>query len=229
MVKKDPKDEQGYVIEREQPFLKLTLSIRGFEEYQKSISRDAAEVFSKAGVIVSDIPKLRDLNGRNIFDSQGILNDRGKAVYADAVKGKKNFLLPDEPVPYSKTQLEAIRKRMEEIHKSGYMYITHKELDYLQERSLCSYETLVKNLKMFVWKVRGRDIRHFVIVPPQNDSFKKPEYYPYLYIAEYRHSLADKPAEAVKFSSFFGTGGSYGSSTLCDRNGDLSYYYQRMR
>ena len=164
-------------------FSREVLTLNGYNAMQKQIGQDAIVVFQRAGVPLKDVFDLRDLKGKKIFLEDSTLTDSGLQVYKDALSGKRTFLLPNEQVPLSQSDLAQIQEQAQEIEKNGYSEITKAELNYIKTQTNCSEETLRKNMGVYALAVTKNTNRYFVISKPVTDDKKG---VPWYYVASYR-------------------------------------------
>lgn len=144
-------------------FAREVLSLAGFQALQKQIGQDALKVFLSAGVRVQDVFDLRDLRGKKIFLPDTTLTDRGFYVYTEALKGRKAFLLPNEPVPPTAAALAQTAKRVKDIEDMGYAEISRRELDTIVSQTQCSEDTLRRKMGLYVLQLGKTQKRYFVL------------------------------------------------------------------
>lgn len=171
---------QEYVVTvfKDTPFARDLLTLAGYQAMRKQIGQDAIGVFRRGGVSVKDVFNLRDLSGKNIFKEDSTLTDSGFAVYTEALKNRKMFLLPSEPVPPTREDVAKINARLAELKQAGYAEISEAEFKMIQTQTNCSEETLRKQMGLYILPVTAREQRYFIIARPMRDERKGiPLYY----------------------------------------------------
>lgn len=164
-------------------FSRDMLTKAGYQAMQKQIAQDAIGVFQRGGVEIKDVFDLRDMKGEKIFTPENTLTDSGFKVYTEALKNRKLFLLPGEPIPPTQQEIAKLNARVQELGKAGYTEISAAELKMIQDQTKCSEETLRQRLGLYVLPVNGRDRRYFIIARQARDDRKA---VPFFYLQTYR-------------------------------------------
>lgn len=163
-------------------FARDVLTLNGYNALEQQIGQDAVVVFQKMKVPAKDVFKLRDKRGEKIFLPDNTLTDSGFYVYNEALRGRKEFLLPGESVPPTRKELAELSSRVEELYSSGYTEISEAELSFVKKQSNCSEKTLRQDMGLYVLK-SGNNTRYFVPAGETADPTKGVAYY---YVAHYR-------------------------------------------
>lgn len=163
-------------------FARDVLTLNGYNALEQQIGQDAVAVFQKMKVPAKDVFKLRDKKGEKIFLPDNTLTNSGFYVYNEALRGRKEFLLPDESVPPTPQELAGLAARVEELYRNGYTEISEAELAFVTKQSNCSEKTLRQDMGLYVLKT-GSDTRYFVPAGETADPTKGVAYY---YVAHYR-------------------------------------------
>lgn len=83
---------KGFAVERSTPGVKAILLTRqGFERYLFAKSQDAIQYFEGKGVDPKWAFHLRDLEGRKLFEPDGLLTEDGDELYSAARAGSEVF------------------------------------------------------------------------------------------------------------------------------------------
>ncbi len=185
LKEKYPKLPADYtaVLFKDTRFAREVLTLSGYNALQKQIGQDAIGVFQKAGVRMQDVFDLRDMKGQKIFLPDSSLTDSGFFVYTEALQGRKAYLLPKEAVPPTQDFLDKIAKRVDELHKNGYVEISRSELEVVKQQTACSDETLRKHLGVYVLSVTKNEKRYFVLSRDTKNDYKNAPYY---FVQRYR-------------------------------------------
>ena len=189
------------------------LSYSGYKDLMFLLSKDAIDFFLKQGVYKSEILKLRDFEGNNIFNDKGLLTDEGMKAYTLSLSGQKAYLLPSQPLPSGAKKADIIVKQ---LIKQGYEEITNTEYAYLIETSRCSESTLVNKLGVKIVPISQNQRRFLVVVPPNVIKIKE---FPYNIVLGKRKEKNDSFNNTPVYTSTFGSGSE--KSYLCKEDGTL--------
>ncbi|MBR4508173.1 MAG: tetratricopeptide repeat protein [Elusimicrobiaceae bacterium] len=211
----------GLIIEKfpGKIYSRKILTYSGYKDLMFLLSKEAIDFFIKNKVYKSEILKLRDLNGNNIFTDKGLLTEEGLVAYTQSLSGKKAYLLPSEPIPSAAKKAEM---KVQELLKQGYMEITILEYAYIMEKSRCNEQTLIKTGVKIIQGAPNRN--RFLII----DQIKKPSKFDcpadtqvcyYNMVMEKRKQKKDRDNTPV-YTSTFGTGAK-ASPHICKENGTL--------
>lgn len=214
----------GLVIEKfpGKLYSRKILTYSGYKDLMFLLSKEAIDFFMKNKVYKSEILKLRDLNGNNIFTDKGLLTDEGVLAYTMSLNGEKSYLLPSEPIPSASKKAEM---KVQELLRQGYMEITTTEYAYIMEKSRCNEQTLIKTGVKIVQGAPHKN--RFLII----DQIKKPSKYDcsidkqvcyYNMVMERRKQKKDNPNTPV-YTSTFGTG-SNAIPPICKEDGTLELF-----
>ncbi len=208
---------QGYVatLNKDTDFARDILTLDGHNALEKSIGQDAIAVFQKAGVPVKDVFDLRDMKGEKIFTPQSTLTASGFAVYTEALKGRKTFLLPKEDVPPTEEFLTQVASRVKQLQDAGYVEITRSELKMIENQTKCSEKTLVTKLGVYILNVTKNERRYFILARQTADPKKGVPYYYLMAARAKRNPKIKVPSNSLVESYAF-----YGY-TVCLDDGDL--------
>lgn len=214
---KYPKYPAEYIvtINKDSNFEREMLTLAGYTALEKHIGQDAIAVFQRVGVPMRDVFSLRDLKGEKIFKTDNTLTESGFSVYTEALQNRKKFLLPEESLPPTPEFLAEINRREQELKKAGYIEITKSELKMLENKTLCSEETLRSKLGVYMLVVNANKKRYFVSSRPQKDPLKGVPYY-YLMAAHAKRN----PKIKVPRNSLIASYSLYGY-TVCLEDGNL--------
>ena len=207
----------GFVVERDsgKVYVRKMLTLTGYKDLIVQLSRDAKQLFMDRGVTPGNLFKLKNFDGKEVFDDKGILTDEGLAVYSQALRGAKAYLQPGETLPSSQREVDALAQR---YIKQGYSEITESEYTFLQRETQCNETTLVKDLRARVINIDARKKRVFLL---SREDTPEPFNFPYLVVLEYRRNLNENKKNQPTYSSAFGLGGGV-KMKLCNKNGDLN-------
>lgn len=207
----------GLVVEQfpGKVYARKMLSYSGYKDLMFLLSKDAIDFFIKQGAYKSEILKLRDLSGNNIFDEKGFLTDDGMLAYTLSLNGQKAYLLPSEPLPSGYKKAEVI---VQKLLRQGYTEITTSEYAYLMETSRCNEKTLVEKLGVKIVNAAPGKNRFLVIVPPNMAKIKE---FPYNIVQERRKEKKGSSTAPV-YTSTFGSGSI--KTHLCKEDGTLDSF-----
>ena len=191
------------------------LSYSGYKNLILLLSKDAIAFFTKNKVYKSEILKLRDLNGNNIFDNKGFLTDEGIIAYTQSLSGQKAYLLPAEPIPSSSKKAEML---VQQLLKQGYYEITTTEYAYVMEETRCSEKTLTEKLGVKIINAAPGRNRFLVVVPPSKSKLAE---FPYNIVQDRRRQKKDS-ANTPVYTSTFGSGSI--RTHLCKEDGTLDSF-----
>ncbi len=164
-------------------FAREVLTVSGYNALRKAVGQDAVAVFQQMKVPVKDVFDLRDMQGKKVFLADSTLSNEGFYVYNEALQGRKEFLLPGQPLPPSRDDLKKLAARIQELEKNGYTEISRKELDVVQQYTSCSEETLRQYMGLYVLSLSDKEKRYFV---PRGETADPKKGVPYHYVARYR-------------------------------------------
>lgn len=207
--------EYAVTINKDTDFAREMLTLDGYNALEKSIGQDALAVFQKAGVPTNQVFDLRDRQGQKIFTQQSTLTESGFAVYTQALKGRKAFLLPNEDVPPTQEFLTQVAARVKQLQDAGYVEITRSELKMIENQTKCSENTLVTKLGVYILKVTKNERRYFVLARQTADPKMGVPYYYLMASRAKRNPKLKVPSNSLVESYAF-----YGY-TVCLDDGDL--------
>ena len=195
-------------------YARKMLTLNGYNLLIDKLSGEAKEFFMSKNIIASDLFLLTDFNGKPIFNENGLLTEEGLMAYNKSLKGKKSYLLPGEKAPQDKEKADALIKQYLE---QGYAEVTRLEFQYVQDETLCSEETLIKNLRCRTVG-EGANKRYFVL---SAENILPPFSVPYMFVEEYRelfgkHNRNEAPVYKDTFGEKQRT-----LPALCDKNGNM--------
>jgi len=153
------------------------LTLQGYNTLSKLIGQDAISVFQRLGVPIQSVFALRDMKGEKIFKADSTLTKSGFAVYTEALKNHKTFLLPEEDVPPTSEKLKKIERRVEELKEQGYVQISTSEKKKIEKETFCAEEWLRKEYGLVVVPVTKRKRYYFVAPNDPKNSKKSVSYY----------------------------------------------------
>ncbi|MDR1123529.1 MAG: tetratricopeptide repeat protein [Elusimicrobiota bacterium] len=215
---------KGFVVERNSGkiYVRKMLTYVGYKDLIAQLSRDAKQFLVGKGVSPGSIFKLRDYNGRDIFDAEGNLTDEGMAAYTKSLDGQKAYFLQGEITPATQAEIDRLAKA---YLKRGYSEITFPaEFLYLLRHTRCSEETLVKDVYVRVINIDSEHKRVFVVSDPNLARVPEiPASLPLGYILDYRQSYHERKrggGAPVQSSSPFGRGGGV-ELKLCNKDGTI--------
>ncbi len=161
-------------------FERKILTLSGYHALRQNIGQDAVGVFQRAGVPVQEVFKLRDLQGKKIFNDDNTLTENGYHAYTEALQNHKSFLMSNESVPPTQELLTQMAQLETELKKSGYMEISRRELKFLSQQTKCDTETLRKELGVYFMPVSKTQNRYFILTRETPSDPKKSVAYYYL-------------------------------------------------
>ncbi len=214
----------GIIIEKYpgKIYSRKILTYSGYKDLMLLLSKDAIDFFISKQVYKSEILKLRDLNGNNIFTDKGLLTEEGLAAYTQSLSGQKAFLLPSEPIPSS---VKKAQMRVQQLLKQGYSEITTSEYAYIMEKSRCSEKTLLEQLGVKIVNSKPGKNRFLVVDPVKMNAQQSCPFYlkacPYELAQDKRKEKSgskNTPVYTTTFST--GTRRPY----LCKEDGTLNSF-----
>jgi len=164
-------------LNKDTDFAREMLTLNGYKALQKNMGQDAVTVFTKGGVPIQEVFGLRDKHGKPVFTPESTLTEEGFYVYTQALKGKKEFLLSNQLVPLTQNEIEKANQYAKALTQKGYEEISHAELKMLETETLCSEETLKKDLGVYFLPVGKKHYRYFVRITDTKDLKTVPYYY----------------------------------------------------
>lgn len=207
----------GYIVERDSGkiYVRKMLTLTGYNELITQLSGDAKQLFLDKGIVPGTIFKLRDFDNKFLFDNQGNLTEEGLVAYTKILRGTKAYLLPNENLPGSQSEIDALAKK---YIAQGYSEISMPEYLYLMRHTRCSEQTLVNDLRVKVINLDARRKRIFVV---SGNNATVPFILPYQYVVSFRESYhnAKKNNQPV-YATAFGTGRK-DDVKLCKQDGSL--------
>ena len=214
--KYDDKIPSGLIVERYpgKIYARKMLSYSGYKDLIFLLSQDAIDFFIKQGVYKSEILKLRDFNGNNIFNEKGLLTDEGLTAYNLSLNGQKAYLLPSEPLPAGVKKADMLVKQ---LVSQGYEEISLSEYAYLMENTRCNESTLVNNLGMKIVPVSKEKRRFLIVTPPNISKLKETPYY----IVQEKRRRKETSSGVPVYATTFGTGAQ--KAYLCNEDGTLAF------
>ena len=215
--KYDDKIPSGLIVERYpgKIYARKMLSYSGYKDLIFLLSQDAIDFFIKQGVYKSEILKLRDFNGNNIFYEKGLLTDEGLTAYNLSLNGQKAYLLPSEPLPAGVKKADMLVKQ---LVSQGYEEISLSEYAYLMENTRCNESTLVNNLGMKIVPVSKEKRRFLIVTPPNILKLKETPYY----IVQEKRKRKETSSGVPVYATTFGTGAQ--KAYLCNEDGTLALF-----
>ena len=120
---------------------------------------------------------LRDKQGKPVFTQDSTLTEEGFHVYTQALQGHKEYLLPNQAVPLTQQEIQKANQRAHVLEQKGYMEISRAELKMLETETLCSEETLQKDLGVYLLPVAKKQHRYFVLTKDAKEIKLVPYYY----------------------------------------------------
>jgi len=196
-------------------YARKMLTLNGYNLLMEKLSKDATDFFRSQKIVVSELFSLADLNGRPIFNEQGILTDEGLVAYNKSLKGKKAYLLPGEKASVIRDKELALVK---ELLAKGYEEVTRLEFQYVEQETLCPESTLVRSVRCRTVG-EGKDKRYFVPAGPDDTP---PFTVPLMFVEEYRdlygkHNQDYSPVYRDTFGESQRT-----LPKLCNKKGELA-------
>lgn len=217
-IKYENKIPPGFIVERDSGklYVRKMLTLTGYKEVIAQLSKEARQLFLSKGIEPGTIFELRDFDGQKIFDNTGDLTDEGLNVYTRALLGSKGYLLPNESLPRTQKQIDALAKK---YLNQGYEEISIPEFLALMKETRCSEYTLVRDLKMQVINIDTKNKRVFVVA--HGNRAVHPFILPYEFVQKNRADKKNNQREfAPIYSSTFGTG-KKDPIKLCKPDGSL--------
>ena len=170
-------------------FERQMLSLNGYNALQQQIGQDAVTAFVNLKVPMQDVFALRDKQGKKIFTPESTLTESGFQVYTQALAGKKEFLLPNEVAPLTAQEKKVLQQRVQKIRQRGYVEISHAELKMLEDETMCSLDTLKKDLGVYALPVaNNKQALYFV----RSTDLSQLKTVPYYYVMKYRQKRNPK-------------------------------------
>lgn len=169
---------------------RVVLTAAGYKAYVFHATKDAIKFLEGEGIGLREMFQLRTLAGDKIFDAGGKLTPEGEDFWRTAEKGRKNWLLPYEPVPASPQAVQANRE-MTELERSGYREISEPEYLWLLKITTCP-EDVLKTPPLNVKEIRdGVRSRYMLCYEASaicitNENIKLPQL-----VEQYRSGEAD--------------------------------------
>ena len=210
----------GFIVERDpgKVYVRKMLTITGYANLMEHLSHDAKMFFISKNVSPTDLFKLRDFDGKDLFNQQGGLTDAGLTVYTKGLFGYKAYLEPGETLPADQREIDAM---VSQLQRQGYSEITSLEFNHLLRHTRCSEHTLVKDVSVRVINLASNIKRVFVVSDPRRIDI--PAILPWQYVLEFREERAILNSGNVPTyqDSFFGVGPGT-VSKLCLQDGTLA-------
>lgn len=209
-----PKD---YIVTLNQgtDFARELLTLDGFNALEKSIGQDAVLVFRRLNIPIQSIFSLRNKEGKPVFTPETTLTEEGFTVYTQALAGQKSYLLPNQAVPPSPAQLKKVQARAQALLKKGYTEISRAEYKMLENKTLCSDDTLKNKLGMYFLPV-AKNLHRYFVRTTDTDPLQT---VPYYYVMQARHKRNPKVEvpknELIEYYQYYGY-------TLCLSDGNLT-------
>lgn len=164
-------------LNKDTDFAREMLTLNGYNTLQKNIGQDAVAVFLKLKIPVKEVFLLRDKQGKPVFTQDSTLTEEGFHVYTQALQGHKEYLLPNQAVPLTQQEIQKANQRAHVLEQKGYMEISRAELKMLETETLCSEETLQKDLGVYLLPVAKKQHRYFVLTKDAKEIKLVPYYY----------------------------------------------------
>ena len=182
---------------------------------EKSIGQDAVLVFRRLNIPIQSIFSLRNKEGKPVFTPETTLTEEGFTVYTQALAGQKSYLLPNQAVPPSPAQLKKVQARAQALLKKGYTEISRAEYKMLENKTLCSDDTLKNKLGMYFLPV-AKNLHRYFVRTTDTDPLQT---VPYYYVMQARHKRNPKVEvpknELIEYYQYYGY-------TLCLSDGNLT-------
>ena len=211
------KNTQDFIVtlNKGTDFARDLLTLNGYNTLEKNIGQDAVAVFRKQNISVQDVFDLRDKQGKPVFTPESTLTEEGFYVYTQALAGKKEYLLPGQPVPLTQEEIKKSNARAQKLQQQGYTEISRAELKMLETETLCSEDTLKKNLGVYYLPVAKKQYRYFV----RTKDDKQLKNIPYYYVMKARKKRNPKlelpKNELINYYNYYGY-------TVCLSDGNLT-------
>ena len=164
-------------LNKDTDFAREILSIDGYKVLQKNIGQDAVAVFRKLNIPVQEVFELRDKQGNPVFTKESTLTEEGFYVYTQALQGKKEYIFHNQLVPLTQKEVEKANQRAKALTQKGYEEISRAELKMLETETLCSEDTLKKDLGVYFLPVGKKHFRYFVRKTDSKELKTVPYYY----------------------------------------------------
>lgn len=208
---------QNYIVtlNKDTDLAREMLSLDGYNTLQKSMGQDAVAVFTKLNIPVQEIFLLRDKTGKPVFNKDSTLTEEGFQVYTHALAGKKEYLLSHQAPPLTQEELVKANHHAQVLVQKGYAEISHSEWKMLETQTLCSPETLKKQLGVYELPIAEKQHRYFVRTT-DTDPLKTVPYYYVMTARKKRNPKVEVPKnEAVEYYNYYGY-------TICLSDGNLT-------
>ena len=209
---------QDYIVtlNKGTDFSREILTLNGYKTLQKNMGQDALSLFRRLNVPVQEIFMLRDKQGKLVFTKDSTLTEEGFIVYTQALAGKKEYLLPNQPVPLTPAELKKANQRAQALTQKGYAEISHSELKLVETETLCSEDTLKASLGVYYLPVSKKQYRYFVHTADK-DPLKNIPYYYVMKARKKRNPKLQLPKnEMIDYYKYYG-------STVCLSDGNLTF------
>ena len=164
-------------INKDTDFAREMLTLDGYNVLQKNMGQDAVNVFQKLKIALTDIFLLRDKQGKPVFTPESTLTEEGFYVYTQALQGKKAYLLPHQAAPLTPQEIAKAKQRVQLLEQKGFIEISRAELKMLEAETLCSEETLQKDLGVYFLQIAKKQHRYFVRAKDEKELKLVPYYY----------------------------------------------------
>ena len=203
-------------LNKDTDFARDMLTLDGYNALQKSMGQDALAVFSKLNIPVQQVFALRDKQGKPVFTKQTTLTEEGFYVYTQALAGKKEYLLPHQAVPPTAADIQKADARAKYLTQRGYAEISRAELKMLENKTLCSEDTLKDKLGVRFLPVSQGKYRYFVRTKDEEKPLQTVAYYYVMTSRKKRNPNVQVPAnKVVEYYQYYGY-------TVCLSDGNLT-------
>lgn len=202
-------------LNKDTDFAREMLTLNGYNALQKSMGQDAVAVFQKLNVPIQDVFLLRDKQGKPLFTQESTLTEEGFYVYTQALKGQKEYLLPNQAPPLTQDEIKKANQRAKILEEKGYMEISRAELKMLETETLCSEETLQKDLGVYFLTVAKKQHRYFVLTKDAKDLRAVPYYYVMLGRKKRNPKIEVPKNQVIEYYKYYGY-------TVCLSDGNLT-------
>ena len=105
------------------------------------------------------------------------MTEGGFYAYTQALKGNKEYLLPNEMVPLTTEEKKKLRGKIGWLKQKGYIEISRSELTMLEDETLCSEETLQESLGLYELPISKKSHLYFVKTEDKNSMQTVAYYY----------------------------------------------------
>ncbi|MDR0645597.1 MAG: hypothetical protein LBG46_00995 [Elusimicrobiota bacterium] len=194
---------KGFIVERDggKIYARKMLTLLGYEDLINHLSAEAKQFFLDRKILPGDIFKLKNFDGKPVFDDKGILTDEGMDVYTKGLNGIIAYVKPGELLPSTIAEIDALATRYK---KQGYSEISTPEFLWLMRHTQCSEETLLKDVNVKVINISAAIKRIFVVSDEKKAFCSNPFLciLPYYYISEERKNKAE--SNVPVYSCLFG-------------------------